>query len=220
MVSGDPTDTDGSVNCSRTFVDVCGSCPLGSGSRSGIPDVHTRMVVIRESQLGPADDDGIGLDAIFGRVTVRLVAWADTSLEFRGVDPRSRYAELFWLPVLGPSTMWLLRHFVWRLDLSPKGAELVLPDVARSVGIGHRAGRSAPFFRTVSRAIDFGMVRVEAFDVISSRRRLPLVSPKQLSRLPDSLRMCHERWVRSSFPHESPRQSAIDAPSVAVTARS
>ncbi len=177
------------------------------------------MVLIRQSQIGSGDDAVIGLDEIFGRVTVRLVAWVETSLEVRGVDPRSHYAELFWLPVLGPSTMWLLRHFAWRLDLSPTGADLVLSDVARSVGIGDRPGRHAPFFRTVSRAIDFGMVRVEASDAISSRRRLPPVSAKQLSRLPDSLRKCHDHWVRSTVSVESRHESAIDTPAVAATAR-
>ena len=45
-----------------------------------------------------------GLDAIIGRSSVRLVEWIDHALDVRGVDPRSHYAERFWLPILGPTT--------------------------------------------------------------------------------------------------------------------
>lgn len=160
-----------------------------------------------------------GLDAIVGHPSVRLIEWIDHALEVRGVDPRSHYAERFWLPILGPSTMWLLRHFAWRLERLPNGADLVLADAARSVGLGDRAGRHAPLFRTLGRAIDFGMIRVEASATISSRRRLPLVSPRQLSRFPDSLRLCHERWARGANLSQPPDAAATERSAVAVTSR-
>jgi hypothetical protein len=158
------------------------------------------------------------LGAIMGCSSVRLIECTDPTFAIRGVDARSVYAEQFWLPVLGPSTMWLLRYFAWRLELSPSGADLVLSDVARSLGLGDRAGRHAPFFRTVGRAIGFGMIRVEAPDTISSRRRLPLVSPRQLSRLPDSLRICHGRSVREPDLW-SPDGTAAAASALAVSPR-
>jgi hypothetical protein len=45
------------------------------------------------------------LDAIVGRTSVHLIEWIDHTLELRGVDPRSNYAERFWLPTLGPPTL-------------------------------------------------------------------------------------------------------------------
>lgn len=138
-----------------------------------------------------------GLDAIVGLACIRLVEWHDRAVDVRGVDSRSPYSERFWLPILGPSTLWLLRYFAWRLDHAPGGVDLSLRDVARSVGLGERIGRQAPFFRTIGRAIDFAMIRVDGCGTIACRRRLPLLSSRQLARLPDSLRLCHEHWTRN-----------------------
>ena len=61
-----------------------------------------------------------------------------------GHDPRSAYVETFWLPVLGPSTTWLLRHLTIRLEESPEGIELDVEDTARSLGLGERLSPNAP----------------------------------------------------------------------------
>jgi hypothetical protein len=133
-----------------------------------------------------------------GCPSVRLIEWTDPTFEIRGVDARSVYAEQFWLPVLGPSAMWLVRHCAWRLERSPGGVDIVLAEVARSVGLGERMGRRAPFFRTLERAIDFSMMRVEGPNVIASRRRLPLLSPRQLTRLPYPLQRAHSAFIDST----------------------
>jgi hypothetical protein len=146
-----------------------------------------------------------GPEGIVGRASVRLVGWEDPTLAIRGVDSRSLYAERFWLPILGPSTLWLLRYFAWRLERAPGGVDLSLPDVARSVGLGDRVGLRAPFFRTIGRAIDFAMVRVETCETIAARRRLPLLSPRHLSRLPEPLRLSHEGWRQEATLSEPPR---------------
>lgn len=39
---------------------------------------------------------------------IEVVAWSDPSFELAGHDPRSQYVERFWLPILGPSTVWML----------------------------------------------------------------------------------------------------------------
>ncbi len=150
---------------------------------------------------------------------MRLVEWSDHARAIRGVDPRSFYSERFWLPILGPSTMWLLRYFAWELDRSPDGVELDLSDVARGVGLGDRAGRNAPFLRTIGRAIDFAMIRVESCEAIESRRRLPLLSARQISRLPDSLRISHERWTRETVSSQPTFRTPTVRPSFADATR-
>ncbi|MGA8295941.1 MAG: hypothetical protein WB770_02740, partial [Acidimicrobiales bacterium] len=138
------------------------------------------------------------LDEIVGRPCIRLVEWVEPHLETRGVDPRSQYVECYWLPILGPSTTWLLRFFAWQLERAPGGADLVLADVARHVGLGDRIGRHAPFFRTVGRAVDFSMVHVMTPGVIAARLKLPLLSARHLARLPESLRLSHAHFSRTT----------------------
>jgi hypothetical protein len=169
------------------------------------------------SELGSKAEHG--LDAIVGRASMRLVEWSDQARALRGVDPRSFYAERFWLPILGPSTMWLLRYFAWELERSPDGAELDLSDVARGVGLGDRVGRNAPFLRTIGRAIDFAMIRVESCDAIASRRRLPLLSARQISRLPGPLQNSHERWTRETLSSRPTFRTSTVRPSFADTTR-
>lgn len=134
--------------------------------------------------------------SIVGCASVRLVEWREGATG-AGVDPRSAYAERYWLPVLGPSTLLLLRHFAWQLDAEPSGADLVLRDLACNLGLGDRAGRHAPFFRTIERAAEFAMIRFEPMGVIAARRRLPFLSARQLSRLPNSSR-CLEALERQN----------------------
>ncbi len=67
---------------------------------------------------------------------LRIEAWLDPVVEEMGHDPRSAYAEMYWLPVLGPSVTWMLRRFATYLEESPEGADLGLEELARSLGIG------------------------------------------------------------------------------------
>jgi hypothetical protein len=68
---------------------------------------------------------------------------------------------------------------------------LDVAETARSLGLGERAGRHAPFMRTIARAIDFSMIRVDPPDGLAARVRLPTLSARHLARLPASLRAAH-----------------------------
>ncbi|HLI44590.1 MAG TPA: hypothetical protein VKU92_08990 [Acidimicrobiales bacterium] len=123
-----------------------------------------------------------------GRLTV--VPWPDPVIDEIGHDPRSIYAETFWLPVLGPSTTWLLRRFASHLDDAPNGVELEVDDLARRLGIGERSGPNGPFARTVKRCVDFQMARWQG-PVLAVRRRLPPLARRHLRRLPETLQAEH-----------------------------
>ena len=71
-----------------------------------------------------------------GRSTVR--PWIDPVVDDDGFDPRSRYVELFWLGVLGPTATWLMRRLVAGLD-SPEGYDLDLDATARAMGLSYSA---------------------------------------------------------------------------------
>lgn len=135
--------------------------------------------------------DGITFDT-----TLRLDSLRDPVVDALGHDPRSTYVERFWLPILGPSTTWLLRLFNNYLDDRPGGCEINISDTARSLGLGDRRGQHGPFLRSLNRAIDFDMARIIAPGSVIVRRLLPALSPRHLSRLPETLQREHISVVR------------------------
>jgi hypothetical protein len=124
--------------------------------------------------------------------TLRIEPWADPVVDEVGHDPRSSYVEIYWLPVLGPSTTWLLRRFAAHLDDMPRGVDLEIEQLARALGIGERVGPNAPFARTVKRCVDFEMAQWRGA-VLAVRRHLPPLAGRHLRRLPDSLQERHAR---------------------------
>ena len=120
--------------------------------------------------------------------------WPDDVVDRAGYDPRSPYAEDFWLPVLGPSTLWLLRRFAAGFDYSPDGFDLDLKETARSLGLSDRADRGSPFLRALNRTVQFGMAKLTGPEELAVRRRLPPLSHRQVTRLSPALRERHAAW--------------------------
>ena len=126
------------------------------------------------------------------RPWIRVERWLDPVIDEVGHDPRSAYVETFWLPVLGPSTIWLLRHLATRLEESPEGIDLDLEETARALGLGERLSQNAPFARTLKRCVDFDMADWRGPQQLAVRVRLPPLSRRHLRRLPESLQARHE----------------------------
>lgn len=125
-----------------------------------------------------------------------VVPWPDPVTDDVGVDPRGPYVERFWLPLLGPTSTWLLRRFAVEFDASPEGFSLDASDAARSIGIGTRGGRQGPFPRAIDRCVRFGCAQHAEHGILAVRRRLPPLSSAQVNRLPRHLRDAHEDWQR------------------------
>lgn len=126
---------------------------------------------------------------------IAIVAWDDPMIDVLGHDPRSSYAELFWLPVIGPSTLWLARRVAAGLDGHPDGFELPLASTARALGLGDRGGRNSPFWRSVNRLIGFELARVfPSGQGLAVRRRFPPLCTRQLARLTPDLVEAHRAW--------------------------
>ncbi|MGO8876350.1 MAG: hypothetical protein ACLQNG_11385 [Acidimicrobiales bacterium] len=130
---------------------------------------------------------------------LRIEAWLDPVVDEVGHDPRSAYVETYWLPVLGPSTTWLLRRFATHLDDVPGGLELDQEDLARALGLGERSGPNAPFARTLKRCVDFDMAHWRQTS-LAVRRYLPPLAGRHLRRLPESLQRRHARETSLSRP--------------------
>lgn len=123
-----------------------------------------------------------------------VVPWTDVVLDAVGFDPRTAYVEQFWLPLIGPTSTWLLRRFAATFDEQPDGFESSVAEMARSIGIGSRGGRNSALGRSIQRCIRFGLVRDDDHDVLAVRRRLPALTPNQVRGLTAPVRAAHRRW--------------------------
>jgi len=133
----------------------------------------------------------------FATLTVR--PWSDPVIDALGHDPRSPYVERFWLPILGPSTTWLLRLLAAELDANPSGFQLDIAEAATILGIGSRPGRSSPFMRALTRCCRFDLADALADDAMAVRRKVPPLNRRQLLRLPPSLQQTHREWQEADL---------------------
>jgi hypothetical protein len=139
-------------------------------------------------------------------LTVR--AWIDPVVDNLGHDPRSSYAERFWLAVVGPSCLLLLRRLSHGLEQTPDGFELVCREWAAELGLGMKGGKHGPFWRAVERACRFRAAQRNG-DLLVVRRRLPPLSARQVERLPDHLRDQHRDWLDEQLAR--PRRGTLAA---------
>lgn len=130
--------------------------------------------------------------------TLAVRPWPDDVIDALGHDPRSAYVERFWLGVIGPSAVWLLRRLAAGLEAEPAGFALPLGDTARAIGIGGQ-GQSSSFARTLGRICTFDLARIELPDAIAVRRKLPPLARRHLARLPESLQEEHRVWQEADL---------------------
>jgi hypothetical protein len=126
---------------------------------------------------------------------VRITPWADPVLDALGHDPRSWYAETFWLPTLGPTALLLLRHLADRFEEHPGGLTLPVADTAAALGLGPRDGEQSPLVRSLHRLQQFELAHAHEPEVISVRRTLPPIHRRHVRRLPVAVQARHREWV-------------------------
>lgn len=132
-----------------------------------------------------------------GPTHLAVTPWWDPALAGQGVDPRSPYVERFWLGIVGPSTVLLLRRFARGLEEHPTGFRVSVADTARALGLGSGRGRNAPLNRTIHRACTFGLARRRGPDRVEVRTHLPLLTARHVAQLPPVLRTAHADWLRA-----------------------
>lgn len=129
---------------------------------------------------------------------LHVTVWSDPVVDLLGHDLRSAYVERFWLPVLGPTTTFLLRRIAADLEDHPDGYDLPLLDTATALGLGVKGGRNAPFLRAISRSIKFKVAQSTGPGVLAVRTRIAPLNRSQLTRLPAPVRDEHEAWQRQA----------------------
>ncbi|MHB8439464.1 MAG: hypothetical protein ACYDD4_09920 [Acidimicrobiales bacterium] len=166
-----------------------------------------------EAEQGGSRADPEGMPGP-GGMSVQIVPWPDDVVEAHGLDPRSWYAEQFWLPVLGPTSLWLLRRAAAVFEQAPDGFTVELGELSRLLGLGGGIGRNSPMARTLGRCVNFDVARRSSGDIIEVRRALPPLPQRYRVRLPLRLQRLHDAWLHSSarlrdFEAEQARARAI-----------
>ncbi len=153
---------------------------------------------------------------------LHIVTWSDPVADPHGVHPCSRYVELYWLGVIGPSTTWLLRRLSYGLDVQRDGFDIDLAETARCLGLGERLGKNSPFRRALQRLCTFELARPHGPGALAVRTRIPPLSLRHLSRLPEPLQASHRRWLteqRLPEPEQMRRRAGRLAAGLAAAGR-
>jgi hypothetical protein len=128
-----------------------------------------------------------------------VVPWLDPVVDTNGFPVLSRYVEHYWLPVLGPSALWILRRIVIGFEEFPGGYEIDVAQLASAVGLSFTTGANSPFTRSLERCIMFGAAQ-PLQGGLAVRQQLPVLSNRQLQRLPPALRRAHPQAMAQSSP--------------------
>lgn len=105
------------------------------------------------------------------------------------------YVERFWLPLIGPTSLLLLRRIHRGFEDHPRGFRSSRRFLAKSLGIGAGLGQSAPLQRSLNRLDTFGLVKKLDDNVFEVPAHIPFVEPFRVDKLPPRLRNEHEDWV-------------------------
>jgi hypothetical protein len=127
---------------------------------------------------------------------VALVALDEPALEVGDrFKTDAEYVELYWLPTVGPTSLWLLRRLVsWRA-LMP--TTVAVDDVGAYLGVGVTATR-----RALARLLSFHLIGCD----LPSRQlgvwpTVPSLHPSLIARLPAELVRLHRADPNEGAPH-------------------
>ncbi len=181
----------------------------GSDERAApVPEIGSaRFRPTGRRATGRGGQGGRTSDPSFPEDLVQVSAWPDPVLDRLGHDPRSGYVERYWLSILGPSCLLLLRRMAGELEQHPDGFELNTVQWASELGIGMKGGKNGPFWRSIERASRFGATQRNG-SRLAVRRRLPPLTARQVERLPVSLQEPHHRWAEARL-QRSRRPSVV-----------
>ncbi len=157
------------------------------------------------------------LDQTLPTDSLRITSLDDPVIDLLGHDLRSTYVERFWLPILGPTTTFFLRHVAVELEAHPDGFDLHLLDTAGALGLGGRTGRNAPFLRAIDRTRSFKLSQPAGPGALAVRRRIPPLTRVQIERLPVPLRDEHASWQKAAERSPTPDQQRSRARRLALS---
>lgn len=123
--------------------------------------------------------------------SIRVEPWTEGPGADLRHDPRSEYAERYWLGLVGPTSLMCLRLTATELDRSPSGFEMDTAATAVQLGVSPKAG---------AKGLDRALRRLQQYQMAAAgpggsvwavRRAMPDVPSHMLARLPEHLRRTH-----------------------------
>lgn len=124
---------------------------------------------------------------------IEVSCWRDAVVERVGFDACGDYVELFWLPIIGPTSTWLLRRLAITAVLHPQGMSIDATTLAQSLGLGYDTSSRGSLARSLHRLTIFGLARVHG-PRVEIRSVVPPLTLKHLARLPEHLQRAHSLW--------------------------
>lgn len=118
----------------------------------------------------------------FGK-SIRFTPWRDINVESLGYDPRSSYVENYWLPFLGPSTIFLLRRVIETLQTQPHGFAIDINTLSAMLGLGENTGKNSSIQKTLNRILIFELGRIMPSGALSIRLKMPPLPQRYIDRL-------------------------------------
>src|SRR5437764_3571118 len=90
------------------------------------------------------------------------------------------YLEQCWTPVVGPSSVLLLRHcaWLWR-DAMP--LRIPVEALAAELGLGKGTSRNSPIWRTIDRLVRFGFATLREPAELRIYTEVPPLAPRHLA---------------------------------------
>ena len=118
----------------------------------------------------------------------------DPRVHRAGFELDGPYLERCWLPVIGPSSVLLLRRMphLWQ-----RGASVAVPvsELANALGLGGGTAKNSPVWRTADRLVRFrfaAWATPRELEVYSEIAPLP---QRYLDRLPEPIRETHDQLL-------------------------
>ena len=132
-------------------------------------------------------------DAVVFPVEVTVRGW-EVDRDGPLFPVQHQYVEMLWLPVIGPSTTWLLRRLSGWALACPQGVTVALPELSEALGLGWSSGANSSLQRSMRRLMMFGLARwTDGFEVLTM---VPALSERRLARMSPGLVRAHDRMLR------------------------
>lgn len=141
------------------------------------------------------------------------VAHPDPRVHRAGFSLDHPYLERCWLPILGPTSVLLLRRMpsLWRND---PAVGVPVDELAVVLGLGNGTGRNSPVWRTIDRLARFNFADRVKDNQIDVYTEAPPLGARNLAGLPQSVRDAHDELLAAHLERLGLVAPAAPAPRV------
>ena len=123
---------------------------------------------------------------VFPEPVLQISQLHDPAIAKAGYPFNSDYADIMWLPIVGPSTIAVLRTLERELTQHPNGFTITTLDLAQRIGLGAKGGKHGPMWRALTRASRYHLAQ-QIGPNLALAPALPPLPQRLHQRLPDTM---------------------------------